>query len=525
MGYQYTQAQVDQIKVLYDLGDFPGAYNLAADFADGNAGSDQPSVLWLRGAAKINAGVGSESAFIRGYTAAQYLARFGQALDLDLIQAASDAIATKVLDDIINGKSLPSIGAIAIDDATPAANMIFNGSMGGWAGNPLFLFLGYNQTFFDNVLHQQDASVDTYDALAMIKFLGSTGTFFDNLSNSLGAIGLNPGAAVTVANAGLALNSYLEDAYGGQNLNGQVSTGEVILGRVNADDTIVGTAGRDFIHGGGGDDTMLASGGNDLIDGGAGDDTADYRSVSTFMNVVIKAETSGVPYTGSVTSAAAGFDTLFAVENIIGGGGDDLFMVQSLPAHLTSIAGGEGVDELNTFYLPAAVNINAMAGTLTSDGMSINISGFERIEGTGASDTFVLSGIETEIRGGGGSDTVDLSQSPGSGAPLRLFDVETIIASEQADILILSGGSTQTVHGRGGNDEIDGGDGPSHLYGESGRDILRGGGGNDHLFGGDEDDELHGGDGADVLDVHLHHLMMRVRFPSPAPILHPGSSE
>lgn len=55
------------------------------------------------------------------------------------------------------------------------------------------------------------------------------------------------------------------------------------------------------------------------------------------------------------------------------------------------------------------------------------------------------------------------------------------------------------LYGDGGDDRMSGDGGNDNLYGDAGRDLLRGGVGNDRLTGGDEDDQLLGQDGDDRL--------------------------
>lgn len=70
--FVYSGDQLSQIRDLVSAGNLPAAYRLAANFAEGGDGVPQASILWMRGAANINENVGSESAFVRQYTAAQY---------------------------------------------------------------------------------------------------------------------------------------------------------------------------------------------------------------------------------------------------------------------------------------------------------------------------------------------------------------------------------------------------------------------------------------------------------------------
>lgn len=133
--FEFSVEQKAQIQDLLDAGDFPAAYNLAADMAEGGQGVDQASIIWMRGAAQINAGQGPFSLSIRSYTQAQYVARYGAGGDTDaLIQDASDTIAGNVLGQILSTGHVPSLAVIAQQDAQLAAQLLFGGDAGGWAG-------------------------------------------------------------------------------------------------------------------------------------------------------------------------------------------------------------------------------------------------------------------------------------------------------------------------------------------------------------------------------------------------------
>jgi Ca2+-binding RTX toxin-like protein len=56
------------------------------------------------------------------------------------------------------------------------------------------------------------------------------------------------------------------------------------------------------------------------------------------------------------------------------------------------------------------------------------------------------------------------------------------------------------LHGRGGNDDLEGGSGADRLFGNAGNDDLEGGSGRDRLLGGSGSDELDGDDGNDRLN-------------------------
>jgi Ca2+-binding RTX toxin-like protein len=108
------------------------------------------------------------------------------------------------------------------------------------------------------------------------------------------------------------------------------------------DDEIYGSAGNDVIEDGEGDDEIDAgdgddviggSAGYDLIDGGDGHDILDYSSVSSSLYVDIES--------GSADGAEIDEDFFEHIEEVIGGGGDDTFVVGATAVRLTGSGGND----------------------------------------------------------------------------------------------------------------------------------------------------------------------------------------
>lgn len=256
-----SDSQLSALKAAYEsstsahpVADF---YRLLADFGEASGEVDPASILWLRGAAEVNEGVGSQSDFIRGYNKDQYEARTGLTLTDAEMDAVSNAVGAEVYMTIVGDPSqpgirtIPDVSYLAQNDATPAAQLLFPGNMGGWAGNHLFLALGYSDAFYSNVI---EPGSSTYDAIAMMKFTaenfgsGNWGDAVDQIIN------YPSGVATTVA-ATNAMDAFLVNAYGANSLvtGAQIAFGvNTILGRVTDADTLNGTGGADLIHGGGG---------------------------------------------------------------------------------------------------------------------------------------------------------------------------------------------------------------------------------------------------------------------------------
>lgn len=150
---------------------------------------------------------------------------------------------------------------------------------------------------------------------------------------------------------------------------------------------------------------------------------------------------------------AEGNDSLYGgsgIDSLFGGAGDDLL---SGGSSADSLYGGAGFDTASYTDSTAAVTVNLATGTGTG--------------GTAQGD--------------------------------RLFDIEGVIGSTQADTLTGDAGDN-SLFGDAGNDRTYGGDGNDALFGGSGRDTLYGGAGNDLLQGGTSADTLYGGSGIDTAD-------------------------
>lgn len=209
----------------------------------------------------------------------------------------------------------------------------------------------------------------------------------------------------------------------------------------SASETLYGTSHNDRILAGGGNDIIVSSNGCDFIDGGLGVDTVDYSSYKGPLEIVFDANGYATVYGNGVAS-----DTLYRIENLIGGRGDDYFV-------------GNSAD--NTFW------------------------------GKGGHDYFVASCGNDTYNGGAGYDTVDFS-TVGTGIELKvnakgvinvwagpyvydkLISIENIIGTNFDDIL-RSGASNDYLRGGAGNDVLISGKGGDVLDGGLGSDILTGG--------------------------------------------------
>ncbi|KKC34181.1 hypothetical protein WH91_04460 [Devosia psychrophila] len=160
-----------------------------------------------------------------------------------------------------------------------------------------------------------------------------------------------------------------------------------VLGGADADliygedgnDRIFGDDGNDMLDGGNGNDTVFGGTGNDMFighigdgndtyDGGEGIDTLDFGSLTAAVTVDFG---TGVGGRGSVVGAQSGTDTLYSVENITTGSGNDR-IVASLAVNVMD--GGDGNDVF-VFGSVAAANGDTILGFEAGD--KIDLSGID----------------------------------------------------------------------------------------------------------------------------------------------------
>lgn len=139
------------------------------------------------------------------------------------------------------------------------------------------------------------------------------------------------------------------------------------------DDTITGSDAAEAIHGNDGNDTIDAGGGDDLIHDGAGSDMVD---------------------------AGDGDDTVVAAAD----GADDVYV------------GGEGSDTLTYVATKSGIVIDLWEKTASGVEIGTDtIDSFETIVGGSGDDTFIVSGESVRLAGGDGDDVFDFSELAESG--------------------------------------------------------------------------------------------------------------
>ena len=238
-------------------------------------------------------------------------------------------------------------------------------------------------------------------------------------------------------------------------------------------EAIIGSGHADTLTGGNGSNGLEGGAGADRLNGGAGRDTLWYAQSDAGVHVDLGK--------GTARGGHAEGDTFEDVEGIAGS------------RHADTLVGGADADELagraGGDWLRGGGGSDTLAGGDGPDGLSGG-AGADRLDGGAAHDTLWYAQSDAGVR-------VDLGTGTASGGHAEgdtFRDVEGVVGSPHADMLVGGDGSDKLSGGAGG-DFLSGGSGNDWLWGDGGDDTLAGGAGNDALIGGAGNDELNGGPG------------------------------
>ena len=249
----------------------------------------------------------------------------------------------------------------------------------------------------------------------------------------------------------------------------------------SGNDVLIGSNLADEIFGGAGNDQIAGLGGDDFLDGGSGVDTVTYAGTTQGVIVDLAA--------GTATGAEIGSDTLSAIENVIGGSGDDVITGNANGNRLEGgggadvldggagndvllgqagddlliggsgegddvLDGGAGVDTVTYASTTQGVIVDLAAGTATgAETGSDTLSAIENVIGGSGDDAITGNANGNRLEGGGGDDTIngrlgDDFIDGGAG-----FDT-VVLSGSIGDYSISTVGDTTTVVGPDGNDTL-----------------------------------------------------------------------
>lgn len=243
-------------------------------------------------------------------------------------------------------------------------------------------------------------------------------------------------------------------------------------------DTLDGGAGNDVLDGGTGNDSLLGGSGNDILDGGLGRDTLvggagnDTYLVSDSSDTIRERAGEGID---TVMSTATRFTLQNHLENLILGG--------------TQAISGRGNSAANLLIGNTAANLlEGGSGDDTLDGGSDAV--VDTLLGGDGNDLYLVEAAGDIIDDIAGNDTVQAALSYDLAAS-SVTGVENLVLTGSSSLSgmgnnsanwIVGNSGNNSLNGRGGRDTLDGGDGDDTLNGGAGDgapDLLRGGRGND----------------------------------------------
>ncbi len=204
-----------------------------------------------------------------------------------------------------------------------------------------------------------------------------------------------------------------------------------------------------------------------IIDGFSGDEENQTEILDNIFNLNVPFEADDLEEPDGLETDG-NVDTLFSIERVIGGRGNDRVF-------------GSDNDEI-----------------------FIGNDGDDQLFGQGGDDILTGGAGADILDGGEGFDTADFSNDR-AGIELSLADGVGTAGEAAGDTLIsiervIGSNFIDNIEGSASDDNISLGRGNDIASGGAGNDILEGGGGNDQLAGGIGDDFIEGGDGADILD-------------------------
>jgi Ca2+-binding RTX toxin-like protein len=314
---------------------------------------------------------------------------------------------------------------------------------------------------------------------------------------------------------------------------GDTSTTAVVLGTENADVSLAGSVGSDFMFGFGGNDSMMGVASNDVIYGGDGNDTirggegndsliGEAGNDRFMYDIGSSLSNQGIQPRYDTIDGSDGFDTIYATSSNSAPIGADLtdtdFANVSNMEAITLASGSNGASVVLGSYANTAftngvtvtvdpsTTVNATVdGTAYTHNMTVTGGAYDdSISGGNADDSLAGGNGNDTLTGGGGNDTMTggagfntfnvdavtdtitdlkagdtLNVTAGAYAYVSLLDLTSATVSNSGTIYVTGTSGADSINGSAGLDIIDGADGNDTINGRSGMDQLNGGNGND----------------------------------------------
>lgn len=322
--------------------------------------------------------------------------------------------------------------------------------------------------------------------------------------HAVSAMNLNGGSDGDDTIVGTAGKDWLTGNGGDDTIDGGAEA-DILAGNAGAD-TIKGGAAVDVLFGGSGNDTLDGGAGADLLFGGDGEDIASYASSAQGVRVYLD------PMAQAANLGDAKDDAFDSIEGLQGSASDDYL---GGDGEDNQFDGGAGADTIfggggsDTY----ALSSSSGSDTIYEGAFTVDANGYASVTGGDAASVDAVAFAEdisladVTFSQNGNTLVLDVMDSGGS-----------IVSNAQlVDHFVAGKGVEQLQFADGLNVELDklklagqaatasddfmaGTAGNETLSGLAGDDVLSGGRGTDTLQGGDGDDTLEGGQGSDVLD-------------------------
>ena len=216
------------------------------------------------------------------------------------------------------------------------------------------------------------------------------------------------------------------------------------------------------------------------------------------------------PNAGTVAIEGYSGVVFSGIDNLVGGAGEDAFVLSPDAGLGRTIDGGPGANTLDYSAFATGVTVNLGTHTATRTN---GVSNIQDVIGGAGADTLTGDSQDNVFIGGTGKDTITGDDGLDTlvetrDAAFALTDTSLIIGLEGKDTLSdieaarLTGGPASNLLNAtnfSGSAVLDGAEGNDTLRGGSGDDVLIGGPGNDGMTGGAGDDEYTGGPGLNTL--------------------------
>ena len=499
---------------------------LTGDTWNGGAGTDTVdfSVITYSSGTHIDLGAGN--------VGGEILLSFENVIGSQGNDSITGSSSANVIDGQGGNDTITAVGSGNDIDGGAGDDLVYDtsGSADTFEGGTGTDTLVSDTSWLDSVLFDMVTGERTYSATTYDLFTG-----FENLTVGGGADVIGDGNAnhIIATDTGSYHDNEFDGGAGNDTLEGGIGN-----------DTLLGGDGTDSILGGSGNDLLSQGfgGPDETLNGGTGTDTASWSYSNLPDNWIIDL-VAGTANIGVTTYA-----NLISIENVIGGGYDDLIKGDGGANMLNggggndTLVGGFGDDSLvgavgNDMFWSGTGNdfINGGADDDTINGQDGNdtlIGGFgdDSLVGGAGLDVFWSGTGNDVVRGGGGNDSINgqagndtLFGGDGNDVIEGGTDADSMVghggidtlsyASDSAGVTVrlfngtASGGHAagdtfsgfENLEGGSGNDFLVGDAGANVLTGNDGDDTLQGGSGNDILDGGNDNDRLDGAVGDDTL--------------------------